>query len=565
MRRILHAFFVMSGALSALTSPAVAMADQAGTAPVLVSPSASTEWERQKYEVALNLIHASSGRSLDPAYAVLEEIHRKNPSSPYLLAAAAELQYLEWANGGRIHADEIRSLCKRVLELNPDMPDPYVVLAKVEVGAGYAAQADKYADQALRLDPNKREAWYAKAKAQEALGNYDDAERWLIKALNAHTDPARKSNMQSTLGQLYENQKPRQVEKAVSAFRSAADLDPTHSWKRSTVAFILNKYTDLHDEAITAARQSLDIADHRQGREQLAIALYAKWAKAYLDGSLHRQGAKVPAPASIAQQTGYPIERMFVNAGWVKSGYVIASAMLKAKLVKDIDVLPPGEYRNALLVAAQANDLELTRLLIDRGANIHAADGRHNRTALFELATHGNLQAVELLLKKGARVNVVDKNGRPLTHALAKIDTPDCTAVLVRLLEAGADPDLPGADGTPLLVAAAQTHNAIVIKLLLKDYTMDANSSDSQGISALTWAAVSSGNNRASNVKLLLDAGANPWIKWGPVDVLQTLETNKAGNPPIFTEWREIGDLLREARTRIPKPPGFEDGRMSSR
>jgi tetratricopeptide (TPR) repeat protein len=558
MSRMLALLFTL---LLAAAFPAGA--NQTAKAPKLAA--STTEWERQQFEVALNLIHTGVGKSMEQAYAVLEEIHRKNPSSPYLLAAAAELQYFDWVNRGNVSANELRSLCRRALDLKPDMPDPYVTLAKVEVRAGYPDQADAYADEALKRAPNKREAWFAKAKAQEALGNYAEAERWFTKALNAHTDPARKSNMHSALADLYKNQKPPQIEKALTAYRKSADLDPEHPWKRSQLAMVLNQYTDRHDEAIAAARQSLEISDHRQGREQLAIALYAKWAGAYLDGLLKNGSSKVPAPAAIAQQTGYSVEQMFVRAGWYEAGYRISSAMLKANVIKEVDVLPAGACCNALLTAAQATNLELVHLLVDRGANIHATDGRDHRTALFELATRGNVQGVELLLRKGARVNVVDRNGRPLTHVLAEINTPGCTEVLLKLLQAGADPELPNADGTPLLVNVVRSHNTPVLKVLLTEHQMDPDSKDSEGIPALTWAAVSTGSNRAGNVKLLLEAGANPWVRWGGADVLESVEVQQPENPQVFTETREIAALVREARQRVPKPQQFNERKLSTR
>lgn len=82
----------------------------------------------------------------------------------------------------------------------------------------------------------------------------------------------------------------------------------------------------------------------------------------------------------------------------------------------DVDSVPSGYRRLALLAAAWGN-VEALTLLLDRGAtHLYWID---NRSLLAEAAAHGHIAAVQLLIARGADLHAVGHDGlTPLASAL---------------------------------------------------------------------------------------------------------------------------------------------------
>ena len=545
--------------LGALSS---ALANQ-GTAPPQHAPEEESgpQWEQRKFEEALNLIHVGIGTpvGLDPAYKVLKEISKRNPNSPYLFAAAAELQYISYMNSGGTSAQEVRALAYRAIQLKQDLPDAYVVLAKVEANEGNVFEAQKAANTAIKLAPSKPEAMFAMAQAAEAASDFNAAESWYMKDIAALSSTERKANIYFWLGKMHLKKTPPDAPKAIEAMKKSIELQPINPWKLARYAYVLNQYTDRHDEAIEAANAALKLRDSADNRKVLAGALYAKWARAYLAPAGAAQMKPALGPQEIGRRTGVTPLAIFADTGWNKGGIATAEALLKAGLVKDVDTVPPDGCCTALVAAAQGSNLEMVRLLLDRGANVNAQDKRDKRTALYEFAVSGEIAGVQLLLSKGARVNIVDSHGLPLVHAALHARNPNSLLITRELLKAGADPSLPDSGGANLLIAAVKKQDGAAVKLLVSESRMDPNSADAAGRAPLAWIVNAVGPNRMDTVRTLLAAGANPWIKWGATDALEMVETYQANQSQLFPEHREIAALLRDARRRFPKPADFPE------
>lgn len=115
--------------------------------------------------------------------------------------------------------------------------------------------------------------------------------------------------------------------------------------------------------------------------------------------------------------------------------------------------------------------------------------------------TH-NAQLLELCFADNVDVNAPGTDGRtPLLIATQQQDG----AMMQRLLDAGANPDLADATGTaPLLLAITQTDGAAAQRLL--DRRANVNIADQTGTTPLLKATV---QHDATMVQRLLDAGAN--------------------------------------------------------
>ncbi|ABV88571.1 ankyrin repeat domain-containing protein [Shewanella pealeana] len=123
-------------------------------------------------------------------------------------------------------------------------------------------------------------------------------------------------------------------------------------------------------------------------------------------------------------------------------------------------------------------------------------------TALIQAILDKDAAAVTNMIANGADINKGDwyKN-TPLNHAVQK----STLEIVSLLLEAGANPNQAGSDGTKALYIASLNGMLPKMQLLLTKGA-DVNDKDDEGESALITAA---GNSTAEVVSLLLQAGAN--------------------------------------------------------
>jgi len=151
----------------------------------------------------------------------------------------------------------------------------------------------------------------------------------------------------------------------------------------------------------------------------------------------------------------------------------------------------------ALEAAAYAGDADTVRLLLQRGADPDRAD-KSGSTALMSAAASGNVAMIRLLLAKGARVNAANTSGDRVRHGeiALKLLTPLMYAAphsraeaLGELLGAGAEVNARDARRmTPLMLAvASETQDPAVVGLLLARGA-EANLASQVGETALDWA-----------------------------------------------------------------------------
>src|SRR5262245_4469013 len=145
---------------------------------------------------------------------------------------------------------------------------------------------------------------------------------------------------------------------------------------------------------------------------------------------------------------------------------------------------PPADI--ALLDAAQTNDLAGVRRALDQGANVNAKT-RYNSTALIVGATNGNLEMVRLLVERGADLKVQDSFYN--FHAVSAAMSGGHIEVVTLLIEKGA----PGA--AEALTLAIQRRNLPLLAAVL------SRSEISDKVVAATRAlALKSGNTEMANL-----------------------------------------------------------------
>ena len=122
----------------------------------------------------------------------------------------------------------------------------------------------------------------------------------------------------------------------------------------------------------------------------------------------------------------------------------------------------------SLMMAANKNHLQIVNLLLLRGANPNIVNKSSGISALHEAAFNGHFEIAQCLVDRGADVNAADNNGwSPLMWAAQERHISVVNLLLLR----GADPNLVGQRGgnynEPALSDAASNGNLEVVKHLV--------------------------------------------------------------------------------------------------
>ena len=166
-------------------------------------------------------------------------------------------------------------------------------------------------------------------------------------------------------------------------------------------------------------------------------------------------------------------------------------------------LLPSKE--KALVEACKKGDLAGIEKALLRGAsaNITTTGGF---TPLMLAAMNGHTEAVRLLIRSGASPNFRQKDGSsPIHDAIFGGDLE----MMKLLLKAGADPSLVDGGGyAPIILAAARPETDCLEVLLDREVDVDAKTQHGRTavFEACYW-------GRLANLRLLLEAGANPNVR----------------------------------------------------
>ncbi len=204
--------------------------------------------------------------------------------------------------------------------------------------------------------------------------------------------------------------------------------------------------------------------------------------------------------------------------------------------IRDSASSPDWDYRGngdpmALVRAARDNDWKAARDALDNGYNPDAAD-ENGVTPLMAASWHGNASLVSLLLQRGADPVVNDNRGRGALSYAAASGAANCIQLLLSvpasienfnsitpddldqsplyyaliaenpvvfdiLLDAGIQPAGMDAGGMTLLMTAAWLGNLRAVARLVP--LTDAGVRDSEGRSAMAWAAAAFDRDRRAD------------------------------------------------------------------
>ncbi|KAI4943376.1 hypothetical protein J4E91_009285 [Alternaria rosae] len=229
---------------------------------------------------------------------------------------------------------------------------------------------------------------------------------------------------------------------------------------------------------------------------QLTMVLMAREEPAYLnwirlhdpdrpweEPDLERSLDTIPMPLYYAAMLGFStVTRLLLDKG----------AEINAQ---------GGHYGNALQAASAGGHEQVVKTLLNKGAEVNAQGG-HYGNALHAALVRGHEQVVKKLLDKGANVNAQGGHyGNALYEALIR----EYDQVVKTLLDKGADVNAQsGAYSNALQAASARGYEQVVKTLLDNGANVNAQS----GVYSNALQAASAGGHEQV-VKTLLDKGAN--------------------------------------------------------
>jgi ankyrin len=204
-----------------------------------------------------------------------------------------------------------------------------------------------------------------------------------------------------------------------------------------------------------------------------ATALH--WAVHWQDIEMTRLLIRARADVNAVNEYGVAPLSLAAGTGDAASALALLEAGANANAA-----LPTGE--TPLMTAARTGSVDTLNALLGHGADVNGRERQQQQSALMWAAAAGHHAAVRLLLNRGADPHAATTRGdTPLTFAARTGDLESARL----LLDAGVDVNGPAADGLPpLIVATVRGHTALARFFL--DRGADPNH-QGPGYSALHW------------------------------------------------------------------------------
>lgn len=183
-------------------------------------------------------------------------------------------------------------------------------------------------------------------------------------------------------------------------------------------------------------------------------------------------------------------------------------------LSKDVDVNHKNnDGRTPFMYAANRNNLEVVTYLFPKVDDINTKDN-NGLSALSYAVNRNSINVVNFLLENGADINIKDEKGNSLSYYLINNfneKNPNTFEEKLKLLQnKGLTINTLQANGNSLLHLATERNDLALLKRL-KDFNIDVNIKNQEGLTALQIAAMKSKDIEI--IKYLLEIGADKNVK----------------------------------------------------
>ena len=454
--------------------------------------------DRACHARAMALIRAGGKHDsrLVEAERIYRTLLRLRPQSAFAYIGFAELRMRRRELGIREEAtlQQIHGEAERATRMRPVLPESFVTLGRAELLIGCLPCAARAAEVARAHGADTPELAALRSRIAEMDGAAERA-RAILEAALAATAPAAadRSWLNGVLAELLvRGRKFEEADRALADAIAAQPDDLSAYIRRAELRLF-----DLGDVdgALRAAGMNRRAASSVEFKRVRAMAQYLEWSRDRIAGRPSEDLRRIvqvsylgPEDALVACARHPALAREF-------------ETLLNAGLARNVDARD-GASDTALLAAVAGGNAGAARLLVERKADVDAAD-RRGRRPLSYAADRSDHELLELLLRAGAVVDYADKDGRsPLLLAVQKRDGVAAGLLLRhRAKRSTAPPDHAG----DLLTAAAMADDAATLQALL-DSGIPVDTVDGRGRTALVTAVLWGSKDAA---RLLLGRGAD--------------------------------------------------------
>lgn len=217
---------------------------------------------------------------------------------------------------------------------------------------------------------------------------------------------------------------------------------------------------------------------------------------------------------------------------------IIISIFL-ANFAFNLSAMSQHELNDALIMAVTVNNIELTKELIEKKANINIKFGEFHTTLLHYAIMFGSQDLAELLILKGADINTKDNRKNTPLHKAALCGKFDVTKLL---LANKADVNAVNLWGCTPLHETIASGNKIIVELLLT-YNSNPSMVNAKchiGRTPLHFLATNINEYQSNKniIKLLLDRGAyiNAQEDRGNTPLVDAVVWNRKNNIELLLE-----------------------------
>jgi len=413
--------------LLALISPLTANA-------IVVGDQTASSSPKKLIAEANRLINAwhGDGALLDEAARLISGVLESDPANSAALIELSRLTLKDgYIQGDRYQKEAIEeslSTIERAIEIDPDNPKAYSVLASIQLIRKEYDAAEKALTRGKQAGPWPWLDFYD-AELHEKRGDDAKAEALYIKIIEEQ--PPEDNVIPAAIRELAYIYKEREENsKAESLLRLLIKMEPDNAWHYGNLARHLYFRNGDFREACKFANQALEIMDYGNAREVLGYSLYGLWAtetednERYFDLALKLEPNVVKVMQGAAERKStFPVTKALIEKGVsinVKgrdgATILVRAAGYSNETLADILALKPNlELQESnkwtpLGLSANTNAVESMKLLLDAGADINGGSYM-NQPPLWFATRKNNLEAMRLLIERGANINKPDNNG----------------------------------------------------------------------------------------------------------------------------------------------------------
>ncbi|XP_069675384.1 uncharacterized protein [Periplaneta americana] len=340
-------------------------------------------------------------------------------------------------------------------------------------------------------DKGGRTALHLAVMNDISLRKYDDGSYYFAVLEDSHYDfcNIRDSVTKMILTLLLEHGADTNVEDNVLCWRPLRLAERIQAWP--IVDILLEKGVDCNDMVLT--KENINSV-----YVQEVLRVSSKHGLVHLVSFMLKCSIDVWYPISLVSES-YKLELFMLHLSSVYGQVSLVEFILEN--VSDIDTVAGIDEKTALLYAAEFGQLQVVKLLVQRGASVKICD-KYGNTPLLLAAKIGKWNLIQYLLQLNHDPAVQNMYGDNIMHVAARFSNAVIVSEILEFAEDIID-TRNSSNLTPLLVAALKEKWNIV--KLLSPYA-DLSASDEYGENVLHHAAK---NADAGTVSYLLETAGD--------------------------------------------------------